>query len=71
MLEILSDKVFHVAGAAAASGQLVSEVVEAQGGGGYMEEVGEYADVDLGGLDFDANDFNAFNAEVWSMLNYN
>ncbi|MBE3049569.1 hypothetical protein IMZ48_45145 [Candidatus Bathyarchaeota archaeon] len=61
---------FHVAGAAAASGQLVSEVVEAQGGG-YMEEVAEYAEVDLGGLDFDANDFNAFNAEVWSMLNYN
>lgn len=72
VLEILSDKVFRVSGAAAAaaSGQMASEVLEDQGDE-YMDGIGEYADVDLGGLDFDASDFNAFNAEMWSLLNQN
>ena len=70
VLEILSDKVFHVAGgvAAGAAGQ-VDQTAEAQADG-YVDGAGEYTDLGIQGLDFDATNFNAFNADFWSLLNY-
>lgn len=60
VLEILSDKVFHIAGV-----QQGNEKAGSQGDE-FMDGIG---DIDLEGLDFDAGDFNAFNADVWSLLN--
>lgn len=66
-LEILSDKVIRIAGdmAGCQQGNVKADVQGDQ----YMDGIGEYPDIDLEGLDFDAGDLNAFNADVWSLLN--
>lgn len=68
VLEILSDKVLHIGGSMAAGGQQVNDGPEAQADQ-YMDEVGEYPEINLEGLDFDASEFNVFNTDVWGLLN--
>lgn len=69
VLNILSDKVFQETGGKEGSkgqgqGNGVNQAMDQ-----FFDGVGEYPDLNLTGLNFDASDFTAFNVQAWGLVN--
>lgn len=68
VLSILSEKVFQqTAGKGGGVGGKGERIYQAMNQ--FFDGVGEYPDVTLAGLNFDASEFTAFDVQAWGLVN--